>query len=84
MRAEDISSYEDLQKYIKLELATQTIKRKTVQFQLTEEWFFKLDKLIRFALKHDQNEKGVIGIIDPTCKKLVMKINKVFTVVTRK
>lgn len=84
MRVEDIHSYEDLQKYVKLELARQTLKRKTIELELPEEWFFKFAKLIRFSLKHDEKERGIIDEVSIDCKKYVLKVNRIFTIVKRK
>ena len=82
MRLEDIHSYKDLDTYIHLELANQTLTRKIVRIELNDEWFFKLSKLVLFSLKHDKNESKIEP--SPDCKKMIMKINKVFTIVTRK
>lgn len=84
MRKEDIHSYADLETYIKLEIAKQTIQRRMVELELNEEWFFKFAKLVRFALKHDLKEKGVLLEIEPQCKQYVLKVNKIFTIVKRK
>lgn len=84
MRAEDIQTYKELQEYIKYEIVQQTITRKTVEITLNDEWFFKFHKFVRFTLKHDTKEKGVITDISQDCKKFILKINGVFTIVTRK
>lgn len=84
MRAEDIQTYKDLQEYIKYQIVQQTITRKTVEINLSNEWFFKFGKLVRFVLRDNIKEKGVIPEISQDCKKIILKINGVFTIVTRK
>lgn len=84
MRAEDIQNYKDLQEYIKYQVVQQTITRKTVEINLNDEWFFKFAKYVRFILKNNIKEKGAILDISKDCKKFVLKVNGVFTIVTRK
>lgn len=84
MKIEDINSFADLEVFIRLEIARQTKTKKSVQLELNEKWFFKFAQLIVFSLKTDPTEKHVSKEIDKDCKKYLLKINRVFTIVTRR
>lgn len=84
MRIEEINSYDSLQRYIRIQMATQLATKRIVAIELPEEWFFKLWKLVQFCLKYNPTELKAKEDIFPECKKMTMKVNKVFTIVTRK
>lgn len=83
MIANEIDSYEKLEKFLRLELARQTQKAHTMEVELPEVWFFKLAKLICFALRDDPNERWVARGLGEDCQKYVVKMNRIFTVVKR-
>lgn len=83
MTVDSIDSYEKLEKFLRLELARQTQKANTMEIELPEVWFFRLAKLIKFALKNDPNEKWINYELKEDCIKYVVKINKIFTVVKK-
>lgn len=57
MTHKEISNYNDLQVFIKLEINKQvTQKRKTAEIKLDSTWFFKAAKFIQFILKNEPDE----------------------------
>lgn len=83
MRIEDVQSYKDLEAFVKLELARQTTKRQIVEIELPPRLFFNLWKLIQFTIKYEPKERYATTEIEPECKKMQVKINKVFTIIKR-
>lgn len=83
MTVDSIDSYETLERFLRLELARQTQKANTMEIELPEKWFFKLAKLICFALKNDPNERWASYELKEDCVKYVVKMNKIFTIVKK-
>lgn len=76
MKAKDISNYNDLLSFVRVELAVQGSSRKIVSFKLSEEWFFKFAKLIKHCLKDTVP-------LEQDCRKYLLKIDDMLTIVTR-
>lgn len=82
MRIEEVKSYEELQQFLLYQIRVQTLASRMMKLELPEEWFFKLAKFIRFNLKNDVKEKGVVNELDKDCIKYMVKINRIYTIVT--
>lgn len=83
MRAVDINNYQDLERYIKLELAQQTTTRVKAEIELPALWFTKLIKFLRYYMRNDTREKEIQQELPKDLKKFYIEINKVRTTIIR-
>ena len=83
MRASEIETYDDLTRYIKLEVSRQTQTKKIVILELPEAPFKKFLKLVKFYLRDNKNEKQA-RLMDSNIANFQVKINGFTTKVTRK
>jgi len=78
----EIDSYKDLENYIRHQLALQTEGgKRRAQIKLNETWFYKLHKLIQFALKYSEPTSQLE--LKDACVGYWVRINGVLTLVER-
>ena len=82
MRIEDVTSYKELESFIRLKLSQKTSG--VLELELNEDWFFKFIKLIQFSLKDVPKERFANLPVDKSWNRFQLKIEKTFTVVKRK
>lgn len=84
MIASEIETYQDLIKFLKLEVHKQTKESRIVRIRLSEKLFLMMVKFVQFYLRHDVNEKAARIKIDNTADRFEVRINGYLTKVEKK
>lgn len=83
MSLSEVNSYEDLERYIKKEIARMTAEKIAVELRLNDKWFVKLAKLVSFSMKNNESEKVNKQRLQEDCTRFAIRINTVGVIVIK-